>query len=147
LAGDPTKRQPGLDLEPRACSRRQRANAADSAAAEEKSLLPVPLDRRNDQAELQSAQPLQPPQALDDVLERLDAIPQPGRLLVAQALSQMRKPCPQARQRPTLEKTVELLWRAPGKRAGGERSPSAARNRAELGRCLGDDEILAPAPQ
>jgi hypothetical protein len=83
----------------------------------------------------------------NDVLERLDAIPQPGRLLVAQALSQMRKPRPHARQRPTLEKSVELLGRAPGKRAGGERSPSAARHRAELGRCLGDDEILAPTPQ
>ncbi len=90
-AGGSTKRQPGLDLEPHACSRWQRANGADAAAADEVRLAPAWIARRGDEAELHPAQPLQPAEALDDVLERLHAIAQPGCLLVAEALGQVRE--------------------------------------------------------
>jgi hypothetical protein len=102
LAGGPTKGQPGPDLELRARSRRQRANGADPTPADEEGLLPAGLDPGSDQAALQPAQPLQPAQALENVLERLDAIPQPGCLLVAEVLCQVQEPRSEARQGPTL---------------------------------------------
>ena len=75
LARGPAERQGRPDLEPRPRSRRERANGADPAAADEEGLLPAGLDRRSDQAKLQPSKPLEAAQAFEDVLERLDAIP------------------------------------------------------------------------
>ena len=102
---------PGLDLDPRASSRRERANGADCTAGDEERLPPTRLDRRSDQADLQAAQPFEPAEAVDDVLERLDAIPQPGSLLEAEALGQVRQTCSEAGQRPSQEEAFELFVR------------------------------------
>ena len=48
--------------------------AQTAAAADEEGFPPAGLHHRSDQADLEPAQPLQPAQALDDVLERFDAI-------------------------------------------------------------------------
>src|ERR671930_1171259 len=81
------------------------------------------------------------------MLERLDAIAQPGGLLVAKVLGQVREPHPKTWQRSALEETIELLGRARSERAGGKRRPPAARDRAEWRRSLLDDEIVASAPE
>ena len=81
------------------------------------------------------------------MLEGLDAIAQPGRLLVAEVPGQVGEAFAKTGQRPVIEETVELLGRARGERARREGCPAAARDRAELGRGLGDDEVLAPALQ
>src|SRR4029453_7798505 len=103
LVGLTTARQPGVDLEPRPGSRREWTNGADSTVADEERLSPARFDRRSDQAELEPAQPLQAAEAVDHVLERVDAIPQPGRFLVAQVLGELRQACSQPRQRAILD--------------------------------------------
>ena len=99
-----------------ACSRAERQSAspastsslASDAARSERTVQTPPPQTKNAfrslgssagaiRQSLEPAQPLQPPQALDEVLERLDPIPQPGSLLVAEALGQVREPLPQAR--------------------------------------------------
>ena len=97
LASGAAERQPGLDLEPRLDARPAGSERCRFRRRDEERLPLARLDRRSDQAELEPAQPLEPAQALDDVLERLDAIPQPGSLLVAEALGQVREPLAQAR--------------------------------------------------
>ena len=96
------ERDPGFDLEPSPRARRKRADRANRAAGDEERPLPGRLDGGGDQAELESAQPVQPPQALDDVLERLDPVAKPGRLLVALALGEVRESCAEPRKRPAL---------------------------------------------
>src|SRR5213076_1224844 len=105
------------------------------------------LDSGSDQAELHRAQPLQSAEALDDLLEHLDPVPQPGRFLVTEVLGQMRKLCSQARQRPAPEEVAELLRGARAELPRREGSTVAARDRAELGRFLGDDNVFSPALQ
>src|SRR5439155_6023713 len=90
---------------------------------------------------------LEPTQPFDDVLERFDAVAQAGGLLVAQLVRQAREPSAQPRQRPALEQAVELTLGARRQRTGRERCPPPARDRAELGRRLSDDELLAAALQ
>src|SRR5204863_5704168 len=58
-----------------------------------------------------------------------------------------REPSAQPRQRPALEQAVELTLGARRQRTGRERCPPPARDRAELGRRLSDDELLAAALQ
>jgi hypothetical protein len=75
IAGSSTKGKPGFDLEVRGCPGLKRADGLDRAAADEERSEPPGLDRRREQAELQPPQSIQPAQALDDVLERLDPVP------------------------------------------------------------------------
>jgi hypothetical protein len=133
LPGGSADRQAGVDPEARACSRRQRANGADAAAAHEEGLSPARLARWSDQTKLGSAQLLEAAEALEDVLERLDAIAQSRRLLVAEALGQIREARSQARQRPAVEESVELFLRARGERACREGGSAPARDRPEGG--------------
>src|SRR6478752_4274642 len=91
LAGETAKRQARADLERCSRSRRERADGADFAGANEERSPPARLERRSDQAELKPAHPLQPAKAFEDTLERLDAIPEPCRLLVAEVLGQVQE--------------------------------------------------------
>ena len=77
---------------------------------------------------------LEPAESLEDVLERLEAVAEPRRLLVAEALGQVGEALPKAGQRPAGEELLELFRRGAGERAGGERGLPAAADRAELGR-------------
>src|SRR5204862_303920 len=79
------------------------------------------------------------------MLECLDPVSEPCRLLVAKALGEMLETRPEARQRAAFAKTIELVRRARGKSARRERRSPAAGDGAELGRGLRDDEIVAPA--
>ena len=141
------KGQPRTELEPRPSPGRERADDADAAAADEERLTPARLGRGSDQAELEPAQPLEALQALDHVLERLDAIAEPRRLFVPELVGQTRQPSPQARQRATLEERIQLLGRGGGEGARGEGGSPAAGDRAEAARGLADDEVLAAAAQ
>ena len=145
--GSPASRDPGLDLEVCARTRRQRANGPDCAAGDEERFLPAWLDRRRDQAELEPAQALQPAQALDDVLEGVDPVSQAGRLLVAQALGEIREPCSKARQRAALVEPLELLRGARSERARCQRRPATARDRPQRAWLLRDHELLASPTQ
>ena len=82
-----------------------------------------------------------------DVLEGLDPVSQPGRLLVAQALGEIREPCSEPRQRAALVEPLELLRGARGERARCQGGPATARDRPERARLLRDHEVLAPPPQ
>src|SRR5439155_21656709 len=112
----PTDAQRRLDFEPGSPARGQRANRLNSSAADEERLPPARLGSRGDQADLEPAQPLETAQALDHVLEGLDAVAEAGGLFVAQLVGQAREPCAQTRQRPAREQAVELTSTARGKR-------------------------------
>ena len=86
------QRQAGFDLEPRAPSRRQRADGSNRAPADEEGPMPARVDGGREQAEAPATKRFQPPQPVDDVLERLDPVSQPRRLLVAQALREVLEP-------------------------------------------------------
>src|SRR4029079_7540947 len=77
------------------------------------------------------------------VLERLDPVPEPRRLLVAEALGEVREPGTQARQRAAFEQTLELRVRCRREGAGGQRRPPAAADRSQRTRLLGDHEVVA----
>jgi hypothetical protein len=109
LPGETAERQAGIDLERDARSGRERADSADSAGADEEGLPPARLSGRRDHAHLQLAQPLEPAQALDDVLEGLDPVSEACRLLVAKVVGEMVEPRPKARQRTAVEETIELV--------------------------------------
>src|SRR5919109_1488192 len=81
------------------------------------------------------------------MLERLDAVAQPGGLLVAEALGQVRQPRSQARQRAALEEALELLFGARGERSRCKRRFPPAADGAEVGRGLRDDEVVTAALQ
>src|SRR5262245_8736311 len=141
------ERDPCHDLEPRAGARRQRADCAHHAARDEERLAPAGLDRRSDQAELETTEAIQSPQSLDDVLERLDPVAEPGRLLVALALGEVCKLFPEARQRPALEQAVDLRVRARRERARGQGRLPPRADRPQQACRFRDDELVAAAPQ
>jgi hypothetical protein len=81
------------------------------------------------------------------VLEGLDPVAQSGRLLVAELVRQACEPGAKARERSAVEDVVELGRGARGEGARREGSPPSARDRAELGRGLRDDQLVATPPQ
>ena len=83
------ERQPGSDLEPRARPRREGANRADAPAADEEGFPPARLGHRSDQTDLEPAEPVEPGQALDDVIERVDPISQSRCFFVTEAFGEV----------------------------------------------------------
>ena len=144
LAGSAGRRQsakPASTSTRAPAARRQRADRADLAAADEERLPPPGLDRRCDQAALELAQLLEPAQALDHLLERLEPVAQPRRLLVAEALGQVGEPLPQARQRAAVEQSLAFLRGAQRERARRQRRLAGGwRSGPSSVGCLGDDE-------
>ena len=90
---------------------------------------------------------LEPAESFEDALERLQTVAESCCFLVAEAFAQVIEPLPKAGQGPVHEELIELLRRRSCKRPGGERSLSAAADRAELRRGVGDDELVASASQ
>src|SRR4051812_35855583 len=126
-----TAREACLDLHERAPAWRQRPNFADEAAGDEEAGSPAGLGRGSDEARPQLAQPRQALEALDYRLQCLDPVAQPGRLLVAQALGQVREPGAKPRQRTAVEQARELLVAGRRQRAGGQAGLAAAADRPE----------------
>jgi len=84
--------QTGLDLEPCALARRQRADRRNSSARDEDRAGKSGLGRRNDEAAADAAELLETLQRADHVLERGDAVAQPARVLVAPAVGEVAQP-------------------------------------------------------
>src|SRR5262249_3806964 len=132
---------------PRAAAGRRGAARPPAPAADEKRLAPTRLGPGHDEARLQPAQALEAAHAVDDVLERLDPVAQPRRLLVAELVGEPREPSAQTRQGTAVEQALELQLRACRECPRGERSPAPARDRPELGRRLRHHKVLAAALQ
>ena len=120
----PGDREARVELELRAGSGREGTDGAERAGVHEEGLPPAGDDAGRDQAGVQLAEILEPAESLEDVLERLDAVAEPGRLLVAEALGQVGEALPKAGQRPAGEELLELFRRGDRQRAGGERAPA-----------------------
>ena len=73
-----------LRLDAARATREQRARGGDAAARDEERALEALLDRGDEQAELQSAQPLQLDQRAGDLLQRGDPVAQPRGVLEAE---------------------------------------------------------------
>src|SRR5258706_15331467 len=95
----PCGREPRLDLEMRAASRRQRALGRDASARDEERARMARLRRRDDEAALHRAQSLQPLELAAHALERVDTVAQPRRVFVAARVRQLAEPPAQARER------------------------------------------------
>jgi hypothetical protein len=145
--GVPDDREAGVDLEPCARPRRERADGAEDAGADEECPAPAGSDGGGDHTGVQFAEVLEPAEALKDVLERLEAVAKPCCLLVAEVLAQVDEVLPKAWQWAVGEELLELFRPGARKCTGGEPGLPAAADRAEQGRGLGDDELLAPASQ
>src|SRR5206468_1812873 len=91
------------------------------------------------------AEVLKPAESLEDVLEGLETVAEASCLLVAEALGQVGEALVKAGQRPAGQEPLELFRRGARKCAGRERRLPPAADRAEPGRRLGDDELVAPA--
>ena len=85
----PRDRQAGVELEPGAGSRRERADGAESTGADEEGPSPAWSQGGCDQADVEPAQVLEPAESLEEVLERREAVAEPCRLFVAEALGQV----------------------------------------------------------
>ena len=109
--------------------------------------MPARVECGREQAQAPAADRLQSPQPVDDVLERLDPVAEPRRLLVAEAFRQVREPLAEPRQGAVPEQVVELRLRARGERSRGERRLAAAPDRPERARLRGHDEVVPSTTQ
>ena len=139
---------PRLQLERRAGSGRHRPHRLDAPGREEERTPHPGFDGRGEDAELQGAQLLQPPQMPDEPLERLDAVAQPCRVLVAQAVGQVAQLRAQSGEGPAeAEQVVQLGLRGARESARGELGLAAAADRADLAGRPRDHDPVSARPQ
>src|SRR5690348_16755601 len=132
--------QARLDLEMRPASGRQRALGCDTAACDEDGSDMAGLCRRYEQTPAHRAQSFEPLQLVADALERLQPVAQPGSVLEAARVGELRQPPPQPweRKRGPLEFVRT-------ERTRRELRAAARANRADRGllrRC--DNRVAAP---
>src|SRR5207302_6779247 len=96
------------------------------------------LERRCDETARGPAQPAQPPELADDALERIDAVLEPGGVLVAEGVGP--RAHLRAEPRKGERRLGELLVARPVEGTRGEARTRAAPDRAELGRSRRADE-------
>jgi len=91
--------EPGLDLEVRAGSRRQRALCRETAARNEERARVARLGARDDEAALHRPQPCEALELAAHLLERLQPVAKTRRVLVAARLGELCEAAPDTRQR------------------------------------------------
>jgi len=89
--------EPGVDFETRSLTARERANGGNASARDEDPPRETGLGGRDDQAAARMAQLFEAAKGAEDLLERADAVAQPGCVLVAPAVRKVTQPCAQAR--------------------------------------------------
>jgi hypothetical protein len=97
--GAPCGGEPGLDLEVRSAAGRQCALGGDAPAGDEERPGVPRLRAGSDDAPLDRAQPREPLELAADPLERLQPVAQPGSVLVAAGVGELRESPAKARQR------------------------------------------------
>src|ERR671923_1390893 len=102
-------RDAGSHLEHGPGSRRKRARRGDPTPRDEDGAREARLGGGREQAGLRRPQALERGELPNDLLERADAVAEAGRVLVAQAFGQVAEAGAQARQRPPVEESRELL--------------------------------------
>ena len=122
--------QARLDLDDRAAPAWERANVGKPPGSDEERSQEALVGGRSENTQLGRAQPLQHHEVADDVLEGCDAIPQPGRVLVAEAVGQVAQSAAEAWKRSAEQKSIELHRRRAFERSGRQLGPATASDRA-----------------
>ncbi len=132
----------GFDLEVRAPTRRQRALGGDAAAGDEERARVAGRCSRRDDAALDGAQPCEPFELAADLLERLQAVAETGRIFVAPVGRELGEPPAQPRQRSG--RTLELVGE---QRARRELCTPARADRPERRRLRRRDDTVPALAQ
>ncbi len=125
----------------------ERASRAHGSPVDEEGFPPAWGEGGRDQAGAQGAELFEPAEPLEELLERVDAVAETGRFFVAEAFGQVGQSLPETGQRASVEEMLELVEGGVGERARCELGLPAAADGAELGRGLGDDELVASTLQ
>jgi hypothetical protein len=122
--------QARLDLDDRAAPAWERANVGEPSGGDEDRSQEALVGGRREDTQLSGAQTLQLYEVADYVLEGCDAIAQPGRVLVAEAVGQVAQSAAEACKRSAEQKSIELHGRGTFERPGGQLRAATASDRA-----------------